>query len=430
MYKVCSNILREILIAYEQLINEQKLTFIGYLRIQTEEARVQDTSFLSTMNILMYSTYFPPHYSGAAKQAIALAKKLHARGHHIEFATLRREGETFEDSYDSFKVWRLSNGRGKHREFVFWWNFFRFFYSRRKDFNILHSHGAYYYNSIVGPLGRLFRKKSLMKISLANNDLAGLGQGISGKIHHSFLEMVDACVVISRDLQKEVDELRFPSSKVFMLPNCVDTDRFRPPTYLEKLEKKKMFGLSAKQSITLTVGVFDKRKNIGWLIDKWVEHQGFGTGALLMAVGPQSREDKDGNFLRGLKQLAANHPDLIKIYDHVENIEDFYQVVDFFILPSTGEGMPNVVLEAMASGLPCITTRVSGCSDLVDEGVNGFMFQADDAQELHSALSNMLTSDHDHFSHAARKKVEHNFSLQALALAYEDLYCKLISSRT
>jgi hypothetical protein len=104
----------------------------------------------------MYSIYFPPQYSGAAKQAISLAKCLKSRGHHIEFLTVKWPGLKAEDLYEGFPVHRVEMGRGqRHKEFRLWWNLLKFALSRRRDFHIFHSHGAGYNNAIVGPAGKL-----------------------------------------------------------------------------------------------------------------------------------------------------------------------------------------------------------------------------------------------------------------------------------
>lgn len=379
------------------------------------------------MRILMYSTYFPPHYSGAAKQGISLATRLRDHGHEVEFITLQRQGESFSNEFEGFKVWRIREGKGKHRELLFWWNFFLFVWRRRHDFDILHSHGAYYRNSFIGPLARIFRKKSLVKTSLANNDLAGLGKGVSGRLHRFFLDQVDAYIAISQELRDEFKELNFPDDKVLFIPNGVDTDRFRPLSSVEKELEKKNLGFNEQQHIALTVGVFDRRKNIGWLINEWVQNEGFGTQAKLLAVGPQSRGDKDGAFLRSLKDTADEHPHMVQILGHVDSIEDYFQVADVFILPSTNEGMPNVVLEAMAAGLPCIATAVSGSGELVKDGLNGFLFPPNDSDGLRIALQQLFSGGVDSYGAASRDLVEYHFSMNALARRYSELYEKLCS---
>ena len=138
--------------------------------------------------ILMYTAYFEPEYSGAALQALTLARELRQRGHQVEFVTNRWPGLTDRAVVDGFAVQRLEPGRmRKHREFRLWFNLARYCRARRKDFDILHSHGAYFTNAFIGPLARMLGLKSLIKASLANDDLQGLQQPVVGWLHRQML---------------------------------------------------------------------------------------------------------------------------------------------------------------------------------------------------------------------------------------------------
>ncbi|MBW1793723.1 MAG: glycosyltransferase family 4 protein [Deltaproteobacteria bacterium] len=379
----------------------------------------------------MFSTYFPPQYSGAAKQAISLSTHLRERGHYIEFVTIWWPGLSESDEVEGFPVRRLETGRGiKHREFRLWCNLFRYVWQRRSDFDILHSHGAYYTNSIVGPLARLVGWKSLVKASMADNDLFGIKASLAGQIHYSFLRKVDICVAISRDLKSEFLSAGFPSERVYYIPNGVDTERFRPASLPGKSKLRRALGLPLDAPVALTVGVFDHRKNIGWLIEQWAKHDAFGTGTILLAIGPQSREDPDGRFLRSLRNLASKRPGILRLMDQVEDIERYYQVADLFVLPSTNEGMPNVVLEAMASGLPCVATVVSGTKELVRDGETGYTFEVGNPTSLRQAVFRVLNNGKGSFGHRGRKMVEEKYSLAVLAERYEVLYQNLVSSKS
>ena len=106
------------------------------------------------LRILMYTAYFAPEYSGAALQALTLAKELRQRGHHVEFVTNRWPGLGDRIVADGFAIQRLEPGRmRKHREFRLWFHLARYVWSRRRDFDILHSHGAYFTNAVVGQAG-------------------------------------------------------------------------------------------------------------------------------------------------------------------------------------------------------------------------------------------------------------------------------------
>lgn len=385
---------------------------------------------IGCLRVLMFSSYFPPQYSGAAKQALSLATHLRGRGHHVEFVTVKWPGLEERDEIDGFPVWRVEEGHGsRHRELRLWWNLLWFVLKRRRDFDILHSHGAYYTNSIVGPLARLVGWKSLVKASLADNDLHGIRNSLAGRIHHAFLGKVDAYVAISHDLEKEFLSAGFPSRKIHCMPNGVDTGRFRPAPGEEKKKLRQSLGLPPDRPLALTVGVFDQRKNIGWLMEEWVKNDAFGAGALLLAIGPQSREDVDGSFIASLKQLADENADAVRLLGHVGDIEWYYHAADLFILPSHSEGMPNVVLEAMASGLPCIVTRVSGVEELVFDGETGFTIDPGDVAGLGNALSSVLNDSHGMMGKNARRIVEEKFSLSTLAQRYEALYQTLTSQK-
>jgi glycosyltransferase involved in cell wall biosynthesis len=376
----------------------------------------------------MFSSYFPPQYSGAAKQAISLAKKLRERGHHIEFLTIRWPGLPETEEIDGFHVHRVEEGQGnKHKEFRLWWGMLKYAWKRRKDFDVFHSHGAYYLNSIVGPISRLLGWKSLVKASLEDNDLHGLGQSLSGVLHKRFLGLVNRYMAISASLEKEFNASGLPQERVVLLPNGVDTDRFSPAPAEEKRKLREEFNLPLSSPVMLTVGVFDQRKNIHWLIEQWVANDAFGTGGLLLAIGPQSRDDPEGKFIGALKRIAEEQPDRVRILEEVEDIERYYRAANVFLLPSHGEGMPNVLLEAMASGLACIATRVSGTVDLIQDGETGFTYTLNEVDDLKTAFLRLAESADGFIENNSRLLIEEKFGLKAIAKRYENIYRELLS---
>ena len=172
----------------------------------------------------------------------------------------------------------------------------------------------------------------------------------------------------------------------------------------------------------MTVGVLNRRKNIHWLIEQWIENDSFGTDCLLLAIGPQGREDPNGEIIGSLKELADKSPSKVQILEEVDDIERYYRAADIFILPSHGEGMPNVLLEAMASGLPCIATRVSGVTDLAREGETAYTFIPNDTEGLRKALLAVLADSDGLLGQRGRLLVENEFGLSVLAERYESLY--------
>jgi len=376
--------------------------------------------------ILMYTAYFDPEYSGAALQALTLARELRRRGHHIEFATNRWPGLAEQGEVEGFQVWRLAFGRWrKHREFRLWKSLGQLVWRRRREFDILHSHGAYYTCAFVGPLARMAGLKSLAKASLANDDLQDLARPLIGRLHRMMLRRIDAYVAISRDLEQEFIAGGLDAGKVRRLPNGVDTERYRPVPPQQRADLRATLGLPSDRPLVIYVGVLDQRKNIQWLAERWVEQCAFGTRALLLAIGPRSREDVDGQLYGQLAALSRAQPDLFMLHDFSPDILHYYQCADALILPSLKEGLPNVVLEAMACGLPCVAARASGSRELIVEGETGYTYAHGDVGELAESVRRCLAPMGKELGRQARALAERCYSINAIADQYETLYGEL-----
>jgi len=102
------------------------------------------------------------------------------------------------------------------------------------------------------------------------------------------------------------------------------------------------------------------------------------------------------------------------------------------VLPSRCEGMSNALLEAMACGLPCIATRVSGSEDLITHGINGLLVEPEDYGGLAQALLTLLRDPllAQRYAQAARATIENHFSLDEVADKYVELYRQMVGSGT
>jgi glycosyltransferase involved in cell wall biosynthesis len=140
----------------------------------------------------------------------------------------------------------------------------------------------------------------------------------------------------------------------------------------------------------------------------------------------------DGVLQPQLKRMVME----LNIQDSVEflglrtDIIDLLQQSWGYVLPSRGEGMPNALLEAMACGLPCIATRVSGSEDILVDGVNGLLVESEQPVELAHALRR-LVEDADlaqRLAGAGRATVVRNYQLTRIVEQLLDLYRSLLSS--
>ena len=134
----------------------------------------------------------------------------------------------------------------------------------------------------------------------------------------------------------------------------------------------------------------------------------------------------DGPLRRQVQDLlgAAGALDLAWLPGERSDIPQIMRALDVFVLPSLSEGTSNTILEAMASGLPVVATRVGGNPELVSEGTTGFLTPPDDPAAMSAALRRYLENPAlrlDH-GHAARAAVKTRFSLEAMLGGYLGVY--------
>ncbi len=126
----------------------------------------------------------------------------------------------------------------------------------------------------------------------------------------------------------------------------------------------------------------------------------------------------------------AGVADLAWLPGERRDVQDVMRSFDLFVLPSLAEGISNTILEAMATGLPVLATRVGGNAELVAEGQTGRLVQAGDVEALAMALVAMATgaAESAAMGAAGRQRVEQRFSLPAMVAAYQGLYDRLLGA--
>jgi glycosyltransferase involved in cell wall biosynthesis len=169
--------------------------------------------------------------------------------------------------------------------------------------------------------------------------------------------------------------------EIAITPYGIDASKFskRPP----KKELLKKYGLEGK-TVLISVCRLSRRKGLEYLLRAL---PGVGKGAKLLIVG-------DGVERKNLAALAAE----LGISDRVvfagpvpnEKLIDYYNLADIFVLPSLHEGMGIVFLEAMACGLPVVTTRIGGMTDFVKDGETGLLVDPQNSEQLVVALSKLM----------------------------------------
>lgn len=245
---------------------------------------------------------------------------------------------------------------------------------------------------------------------------------------------VDHWVALSRDLEDYLRQrVHVPAHRITRICNGVDHLRFSPPPGPDGLRQPPPlcpFPPDPRLCLVGTVGRMQTVKAQPLLAKAFVEalrqRPSLAERARLVLVG-------DGPLRAECEAVlqAAGVGDLAWLAGERHDIPELMRGLDLFVLPSLAEGISNTILEAMASGLPVIATRVGGNADLVTDGQHGQIVAAGDVPGLAAAIVRWVEDDagRQRAGRAARVEVELRFSLDAMVSAYQALYDGLVGRR-
>ena len=176
--------------------------------------------------------------------------------------------------------------------------------------------------------------------------------------------------------------------KISILPHGIDTKKYPQSNENLRRELKISHGIKPNQKVLLFCARIVKDKGVDTLQDAWkILHKKF-PDAILFVVGGGLNE-----LLDELRKTSAQLDDSIKVVGEVDAPQEFYQLADVYIFPSRHEGLPTSLLEAMASGLPAVTSDIGGCEDVIQNDVNGYRVYSEDAAAFAEKISILFNDD-------------------------------------
>jgi glycosyltransferase involved in cell wall biosynthesis len=212
-----------------------------------------------------------------------------------------------------------------------------------------------------------------------------------------------------------------PASRLFFLPNVVDTERFKPAV-----------PDSHKPITLLTVGRLSREKRFDRFIS--LVHQ-LRTRCGLDVRGCIVGSNREGQDLRcALERQAMElnlRSDVLQFLGAKADMASIYKEAALFVLTSEHEGTPNVLLEAMASGLPVLATNVGGVPEIVQHGWTGFLVNEHNTSELMPAARQLIENPklRLELGTRARSYVDETHSVQRLPAYLAALYASALEHR-
>ncbi len=235
----------------------------------------------------------------------------------------------------------------------------------------------------------------------------------------------------SPELVERVCALGFPAERARVIPYGVDGVTFSPGKERGAAWRRRL-GVPEAAPLLLGVGRMATKKGFQVLLEAAPAVLDSHPEAHLVLAG-------GGDLLPRLRAAAAPWPGRVHFPGPVgrDELPDLFRAADLFVLPAVHDargnvdGLPNVILEAMASGLPVVATRVSGIPMAVEDGATGALVPEGDAAALAGALRALLAAPERRraMGEAGRRKVDRELTWDAVAARYRAAYFDALAGR-
>ncbi|MEZ9909398.1 glycosyltransferase family 4 protein [Vibrio sp. 10N.261.51.A3] len=290
------------------------------------------------------------------------------------------------------------------------WQLFRLF--RQHRFDVVHSH-----SSKTGVIGRVAAK--LAGVPMVTHTVHGYAFPAANSKLEKWIFFVmewlgtkcsDKVICLHEaDMKIAEKQLRAKSSQLAILANGVDTEKFSPASEKSRSEVREQLGLPPETVVIGMVGRLWRQKNPQAFVNSAIALLEEQVDAHFVVVG-------DGELKAELEQqvIQAGFIDKIHFLGWRNDTPQILTALDIFVLPSLWEGMPLAILEAQATGLPCVVSNIQGNNHLVTDHKDGLLFDLDQPQQLPKKISQLINDKalRIKFASNARNKIlrEHDIN--------------------
>lgn len=369
-----------------------------------------------TPRVMVVVPQYPyPVVGGLERQAHELAKALIEAGVELQVISgVVGGGRAGDETVEGVPVHRLPWPRKKILRFLRTpFDLFRVLYAKRNTYDVIHLHQHSWFGLYTIICAKCLRKPILTKLpSAGTQGVSALRNEPFGRLKLAMLLRSDALVSMSEMSHSELEAAGFPAERTLATPNGI---RLGPP--------ESRTGPGHRQGDicrVVFVGRLSEVKSLDTLLHGWREAMlaSEKTAVLeLWGTGPL-----DGELQQLSRKLGI--ADSVIFRGHVEGVRDRLPEMDIFVLPSRIEGNSNAVLEAMAAGLPIVSTHVGGTPMQVGPEGADFLCRPGDIETLAAKLGQLI-GDPDlraRLGNAMRERVATWFDIRLVARTYMRAY--------
>jgi L-malate glycosyltransferase len=367
-------------------------------------------------------SYFYPFASGAERQALAQGIELVKRGHQVHVVTHRVRGYPAEDVVRGIQVhrWVKSVRAGPLFGLSFVAGVVRALRRLRGQFDLVHAHQALWEAVATGMVAASKHGVPTL-VQPASSGFYGEAEELArtrgSRLLRKLILRNSAFAAISADIEKQWLALGVPRARIVRMASGVDADHFRPgPSDVEAR-------LPPRPRVVFT-GRLHPQKNLERLLDAWPAVTKRTAAHLILIGGGEARTSLE----RQAEVLGV--ADRVHFTGTLADPLEYLRAADAFVLPSVAEGMSNSLLEAMATGLPCLASSIGGNTDLLQHGETGLLVPPDDPAAWSAALIEVLESADlaRRLGAAARRRIEAEFALPIVVDRYVELYRRIVAN--
>jgi glycosyltransferase involved in cell wall biosynthesis len=246
-----------------------------------------------------------------------------------------------------------------------------------------------------------------------------------------FIKRSNAFVGITKLVTGEFKECGIPAERVFLIPNGIDTSLFYPAEDEERLCLRQNLGLPEEKRLVVNTCRLVKGKGVEYLLSAWERVAGERADAHLVIVGAGGSEATSCED--ELKAFVKDHglSNSVTFTGWSGNVADYLRASDLFVFPTEYEGFGLSLVEAMACGLPVVTSGVGGILSIVTDGTDGILVEPGDPGLIYGEIMRVLDDPElaarlgENASHTALER----YSMKSVAAQHFELFSDLCASR-